>query len=257
MVTEAIVLAGGLGTRLRGAVGELPKPMAPIAGQPFLTYLLRLLELNGVRRAILAVGHRQEAIRRFFGPRYGCIDIRYSPEDEPLGTGGALRLALQQVKDSFAFVLNGDTFLRLDFQQMAAMAQGQPDVQLVVALHRLSDVCRYGAAQIAGGRVQAFLAHGTPGPGLINAGSYLVSRKIFDGYRLPRKFSWERFLEEKVGEIRPLAYECDVPFIDIGIPEAFDQAQTLIPQWTLDLPTHDGAPMDTSGKAVTRPSGAD
>ncbi|HYL36147.1 MAG TPA: nucleotidyltransferase family protein [Bryobacteraceae bacterium] len=256
-MTEAIVLAGGLGTRLGGVLGELPKPMAPIAGQPFLTYLLRFLELHGIRRAILAVGHQQEVIRRFFGPRFGRIEIRYSLEDEPLGTGGALLQALQQVEDSFAFVFNGDTFLRLDCRQMAAVAKRQPDVQLVVALRRVSDACRYGTVLVAGGRIQAFCAHGTPGPGLINAGSYLVSRNIFDGYRLPRKFSWERFLEERVAEIRPLAYECDVPFIDIGIPEALDQAQTLIPQWTLDLPTHDGAPTDPSGKVVTSSSGVD
>lgn len=236
MVTEAIVLAGGLGTRLRGVLGDVPKPMASIAGQPFLTYLLRFLEFNGIRRVILAVGYQHQVVRRFFGAQYGNLEICYSVEEQPLGTGGALLQALQQVQDSFAFVLNGDTFLRLDYPDMERAFRRQSDAQLSVALRRISDAGRYGAALVTGGRIQAFRTEGAPGAGLINAGTYLVCRNIFDRYRLPQKFSFEReFLQERIAEIQTVAYECDVPFIDIGVPEAFEQAQALVPQWTREI----------------------
>jgi D-glycero-alpha-D-manno-heptose 1-phosphate guanylyltransferase len=231
VVTEAIVLAGGLGTRLRSVVSDIPKAMAPIAGQPFLAYLLQYLEAQGVARVVLAVGYRSEAIRGFFGSRYQGLKLVYSVEDEPLGTGGGLQRALPYVDGTFAFVLNGDTFLRLNYQAMAAMHEPQ-DTQLVVALRQVPDAARYGAAVVVRGRIEGFTARGAEGPGLINAGCYLVARDIFERYPMPSKFSWEAdFLEARSAEVRPLAFECDAPFIDIGIPEAFAEAQTLIPHW--------------------------
>lgn len=246
MVTEAIVLAGGLGTRLRSVAPDVPKAMAPIRGQPFLAYLLQYLEAQGIARVILAVGYRSQAIRDFFGARYHFFGARYrglklvySVEDEPLGTGGALLQALPGVDGAFAFVLNGDTFLRLNYPAMAAKLEQTPDIleqapdmDLVVALRHVADARRYGAAVVVGGRIQGFMAQGTEGPGLINAGCYLVARDIFQRHPMPRKFSWEGdFLEARASEIRPIAFECDAPFIDIGIPEALEEAQTLIPEW--------------------------
>ena len=235
MVTEAIVLAGGLGTRLRSVVSELPKAMAPIAGQPFLAYLLQFLEAQGIARVVLAVGYRHEAIRGFFGPRYQGLQLLYSVEGEPLGTGGALLQALPHIDGSYSFVLNGDTFLRLNYLAMARRLDQQEiprDTPLVVALRQVPDAARYGAAVVVRGRIQGFTARGTEGPGLINAGCYLVARDIFQRYPMPSKFSWEaNFLEARASEIRPIAFECDAPFIDIGIPEALQQAQTLIPEW--------------------------
>jgi len=235
MVTEAIVLAGGLGTRLRSAVNDLPKPMAPIAGQPFLAYLLRYLERSGIRRLVLAVGYRHEAIQDFFGSAYGKLQLDYSVEEELLGTGGGLRQALQYVQDTYAFVVNGDTFLRLDYAAMAAMLDRNNGPELVVALRCVGDASRYGRALVSDGSIQGFTAGGTTGPGLINAGCYLVHRTIFDRHPMPLKFSFERdFLEARVASVRPVAFPCDAPFIDIGIPEAFQEAQTLIPAWVKD-----------------------
>jgi D-glycero-alpha-D-manno-heptose 1-phosphate guanylyltransferase len=214
VVREAIVLAGGLGTRLRSVVSDLPKAMAPIAGQPFLAYLLQFLESQGIARVVLAVGYRNESIRGSFGARYQGLELVYSVEEEPLGTGGALLRALPHIDGAYSFVLNGDTFLRLNYQAMAAKLD------------------RYGAAVVARGRIEGFTARGTRGPGLINAGCYLVARDIFERYPMPSKFSWEAdFLETRAREILPMAFECDVPFIDIGIPEALQEAQTLIPGW--------------------------
>jgi D-glycero-alpha-D-manno-heptose 1-phosphate guanylyltransferase len=232
VVTEAIILAGGLGTRLRSVVSDLPKAMAPIAGQPFLTYLLQFLEANGVRRVVLAVGYRSEPIRDFFGYKYGDLEIVYSVEEEPLGTGGALQQALPHIEGRLAFVLNGDTFLRLDYKAMASVLELQPEAPLVVALRPVADASRYGAAVVSGGRIRGFSARGLPGPGLINGGCYLVTQDIFRRYPMPPKFSWEEdFLQARASEVLPIAFQCDVPFIDIGIPEALEEAQTLIPAW--------------------------
>ena len=244
MVTEAIILAGGLGTRLRSVAPDVPKAMAPIAGQPFLAYLLQFLETQGITRVILAVGYRNEAIRDFFGDRYHFLGARYqglklvySVEDEPLGTGGALLKALPSADGAFAFVLNGDTFLRLNYPAMAAKLEPEtleqaPDADLVMALRHVGDARRYDTAVVVRGRIQGFMARGTEGPGLINAGCYLVARDIFERYPMPPKFSWEGdFLGARTSEIRPIAFECDAPFIDIGIPEALEEAQTLIPEW--------------------------
>jgi len=232
VVTEAIILAGGLGTRLRSVVPDLPKAMVPVCGQPFLTYLLRYLEENGVRRVVLAVGYRHEAIQDFFGSTYGALRLEYSVEQEPLGTGGGLLQAMPYVEGPFTFVINGDTFLRLDYQAMALRLESDEDIELVVALRSVADASRYGRAVVAAGRIQGFTASGTPGSGLINAGCYLVSRDIFERYPMPSKFSWEHdFLEARTAEVRPLAFPCDAPFIDIGVPEALEQAQTLIPAW--------------------------
>jgi len=231
-VTEAIVLAGGLGTRLRSVVSDVPKAMAPIAGQPFLGYLLQFLKAQGIARVVLAVGYRNEIIRGAFGSRYQGVDLAYSVEDEPLGTGGALQQALPAIDGKFAFVLNGDTFLRLNYSAMTQALEISQDAALVVALRQVSDVSRYGAALVADGRIQGFAARGSQGPGLINAGCYLVARDLFQRYPMPPKFSWEAdFLEARASEVRPIAFECDAPFIDIGIPEAFEEAQTLVPEW--------------------------
>ncbi len=232
MATEAIILAGGLGTRLREALPDLPKVMAPVAGRPFLAYLLQFLEVSGVGRVVLAVGYRHDAIRSFFGTHYGGIELEYSVEKEPLGTGGALRQALPRVRNKFAFVLNGDTFLRIGYRDFSAALEREPDARLAVALRRVADASRYGEVVVADGRIRGFKTRGDARSGLINAGCYLVAREIFERYPMAPKFSWESdFLEARVAELQPLAFECDAPFIDIGIPKALAEAQTLVPEW--------------------------
>ena len=232
MVTEAVVLAGGLGTRLRDALPDLPKSMASVAGRPFLAYLLEFLRAGGIRRAVLAVGYKREAIQTNFGSRYAGLELDYSIEEAPLGTGGALQQALRQVQDEFCFVLNGDTFLRIDYRRFALVLDTHPQPRLSVALRRVEDAGRYGEVLVADGRIQGFKTRGIPGPGLINAGCYLVARNIFERCPMPAKFSWESdFLEPRAGELQPVAFECDAPFIDIGVPEALAEAQILMPKW--------------------------
>jgi len=224
---EAIVLAGGLGTRLRSVVADLPKAMAPVNGRPFLAYLLDRLITAGFDTAILAVGHMSDKIREHFGDRYRSLPLRYSVEPEPLGTGGAIKLAMTHADSSTGFVVNGDTYLELDYGAMLADHQRASSC-LTIAVHTVSEAGRYGALDIDAGHIRGFLEKGRLGPGSINAGVYLLSPKLLDRYPLPPAFSFETdLLMPHVKEIAPLAFQTRGIFIDIGVPEDYARAQTL------------------------------
>ena len=224
---QAIVLAGGLGTRLRSVVADLPKPMAPVAGRPFLAWILDRLAQAGFDRAVLAVGYRHEVIEQHFGQTYRGVALHYSVEAQPLGTGGALRLAADYVGRWPVFVLNGDTFLDLDYRAMLA-AHVKGGKQMSMAVCRVPDAGRYGALDLLGGHVRGFLEKGRAGPGFINAGTYLLSQAVLE--RIPRgePFSFEQqLLVPEVGVIRPAAFATAGLFIDIGVPEDYARAQQL------------------------------
>jgi D-glycero-alpha-D-manno-heptose 1-phosphate guanylyltransferase len=226
---EAIVLAGGLGTRLRSRVADRPKPMAEVAGKPFLAWLLDYLALQGVTDVILSIGYRGEVIADYFGERHGPLAVRYAVEDEPLGTGGAIRHALAESRRDPVWVVNGDTMLCLDYRAMAARPRGA-GAAMTMALRRVPDAARYGAVGLSGDRVSGFAATGKSGPGLINSGVYLLSQDLFLGHDLPTKFSFERdFLPLAVRRGLVAAFVTDAWFIDIGIPEDYDRAQSEIP----------------------------
>ena len=231
---QAIVLAGGLGTRLRGVVPDLPKPMAPVAGRPFLAWILSQLVAAGFERAVLAVGYRHEDIRDYFGHAFDSLALHYAVEDRPLGTGGALRLAAKELTSLPAFVLNGDTYLELDYRFMLDAHTEQAE-QLSVAVCSVSDVARYGAIQLEDGHIRGFLEKGQTGPGFINAGTYLLSSAILKRIPLGEPFSFEQqLLVPLIGEIRPAAFRATGLFIDIGVPEDYARAQRLFPasrQW--------------------------
>jgi D-glycero-alpha-D-manno-heptose 1-phosphate guanylyltransferase len=225
---EAVVLAGGLGTRLRSVVSDLPKPMAPVNDRPFLAYVLDGLSEADFESAILAVGYRGTVIREHFGREHRGLRLRYSVEDEPLGTGGGLHVALAQAFDSNVFVVNGDTYLQVDYRAMRE-AHHRAGTSLSVAVHEMADVSRYGALAVEDRRIRAFFEKGRSGPGLINAGVYLLSRNLLDRYRLPRVFSFEAdLLVPHVAELAPLAFETDGVFVDIGVPEDYARARDLL-----------------------------
>src|SRR6185437_736988 len=222
---EAIILAGGLGTRLRPRVADRPKPMADISGKPFLAWLLDYLAGQGVTRAILAIGYRGEVIEGYFGARYAGLALRYVVEEAPLGTGGAIRLALAESREDPVWVVNGDTMLCLDYRAMGDAHQRRGEA-MTMALRRVADAGRYGAVELSGDRVTGFAARGAAGPGLINSGVYLVSPRLFYGHDLPRIFSFERdFLPVAAGAGRVAGFVTDGWFIDIGMPEDYDRAQ--------------------------------
>lgn len=224
---EAIILAGGKGTRLKAVVNNVPKPMAPIQGRPFLEVLLANLASNGVRRAILSVGYMADVIVQHFGDEFGGIELTYANEEEPLGTGGAIAMALRKCRGDHAFVLNGDTFLDFDLRQVERV--WQRNRRPVIVLRSVLDTSRYGRVGVEGGKVVQFQEKGLSGEGLVNAGCYLVPTNLFDNGELPATFSFESdFLVDAIRDGDFAAFIGDGLFIDIGIPEDFTRAQSLL-----------------------------
>jgi D-glycero-alpha-D-manno-heptose 1-phosphate guanylyltransferase len=224
---EAIVLAGGLGTRLRGVVDDVPKPMAPVQGRPFLAFVLDQLVAAGFKTAIFALGYRHEAIRSYFGADYRGLALRYSVEREPLGTGGAIRLACEQADARNVFVLNGDTYLELEFRAMLD-AHARAKAELTIAICHVPDVARYGALEVDAGIVQGFLEKGRSGPGWINAGTYVLGPDLRARLRPQGAFSFEHdLLAPEVRSIQPLAFPASGLFIDIGVPKDYTRAQQI------------------------------
>lgn len=222
---EAIILAGGFGTRLQSALPDLAKPMAPIGGRPFLELLLASLAGQSIDRVILSVGHRHEQIVSHFGDSYGPIQLEYAIEAEPLGTGGAIRYALSMVDSNPVFILNGDTFLRLDYAAMYARHQAA-SAMLSVAVTRLDDTSRYGSVVLQDDRITAFREKASGGRGLINAGVYCADQRLFEGRVLAEAFSFETaFLHPFVQELKPLAFVSEGYFIDIGVLQDLERAR--------------------------------
>ena len=227
---KAIILAGGAGTRLRSLVPDLPKPMAPIAGRPFLEYLIERLVQGGVTDLILSVGHRAKAISDHFGASWGGAAISYAVETEPLGTGGAVAFALQGVHDKSVLVLNGDTYLGIDFADLVAWGDSQPALMAGMVLRAVDDVARYGAVLCEDGMVRGFVEKSQVGPGLINVGVYLLNPAIMSRFGLSGCFSLESdLLQPHAAALHISAYVTDGFFIDIGVPADYLRAQIAIP----------------------------
>ncbi|MFP5203832.1 MAG: nucleotidyltransferase family protein [Acidobacteriota bacterium] len=225
---EAIILAGGLGTRLAPRVSGLPKAMAPVAGRPFLEILLRQLDRCGCTRAILAVGYLHAAIEDHFGAAFGGLRLDYSVEGAPLGTGGAIRNALVLAREEAALVLNGDTYLDADYAAMLRMhrAEGRP---MTIAIVHQPDIARYGGVLVRERRIAGFEEKGRSGPGWINAGAYVLSREFPWPAEHADKFSIEKdVLAPGVGRLQPTAFPVEGFFLDIGVPEDYDRAQTAL-----------------------------
>lgn len=223
---EAIVLAGGLGTRLQGRLDGVPKPMAPIADRPFLEILLNQLQRAGCARVILSVGHLYTVIENHVGGAFRGMRVDYSIESSPLGTGGAIRAALEKTTENSVLVLNGDTFLDADYAAMLCLHETQRAPLTMAVTHR-ADVARYGGVIVADGRIVGFEEKGRSGAGWINAGAYGIDRDLQWPQQLPEKFSFETdFLAKHIGHLAPAAYEVTGFFLDIGIPEDLDRAQT-------------------------------
>lgn len=241
-VYEAVVLAGGFGTRLAHIVPDVCKPMAPVSGRPFLRYVLDTLSAAKFERIVIADGYRREQIESYFGGSYRGMEIIYSPENEPLGTGGAARRALQHCEGDAAFVLNGDTWLDCDFAAMERALAG--DTEVVLAVKRMRGFDRYGTVEVdRGGLVSTFNEKRPCEDGLINAGVYLVQAAALAN--MPESFSLEKeWLEPLAGTGGIYAVECDGDFIDIGVPEDYEYAQSMLAPfshgWRLAIFDRDG-----------------
>lgn len=227
---QALILAGGFGTRLRSVLDPaIPKPMATISGRPFLGYLLAQLRRDGFLDVVLLTGHRAEVVETYFGTGDGWdLTVRYSPEPEPLGTGGALRHALPLLAGERFLVMNGDSFLGTDLNQLtaahdrAAAAAGD-GVLATLALARLADGSRFGSVDVApDGSLTGFREKAQPAaPGLINAGIYVLERRLIEAIPLGRAVSLEREVFPTLLDGRLRGVELEGPFVDIGVPESY------------------------------------
>jgi D-glycero-alpha-D-manno-heptose 1-phosphate guanylyltransferase len=227
---EAVVLAGGLGTRLRSVVNDIPKCMAPVSRhpracpgeKPFLSYILEWLSSYEITRVVLSVGYLKECIMDWASTQDFPFQIDYAVENEPLGTGGGIKLALSKCRERKVIVVNGDTFFPVDLDAIPF------DAPVTVALKPMKDFDRYGAVELSAGQVLAFHEKAPCKEGLINGGVYAVNG--LDLSYLPEKFSFEKdVLEPLAAKGMVGGWVSDTYFIDIGIPDDYSRAQTELP----------------------------
>lgn len=226
MIKEAIVLCGGKGTRLRSVVSDVPKPMADINGRPFLAYLLDDLAEQGIETTILAVGYKREVIIDYFGDSYKGMNLKYSVEEEALGTGGGIKLACNHVEGEEVLAINGDTFFQVDLEKLSDFFN-ESSAALVMALKSMRDFDRYGTVRIGeDGRIMGFEEKQYQVEGLINGGVYLFRKSLLLETDLPLKFSFETdVLEKKYDNEAFYGLGYDTYFIDIGIPEDYERSK--------------------------------
>lgn len=218
---EAIILAGGFGTRLQSVVKDVPKPMAPINDKPFLEYVVRYLITNGVNHIILAVGYKKDSIINYFKDKYWGVPIDYSVEDTPLFTGGAVKKALSKCCESSVFIVNGDTYFSVNLKEMYDN-HIKNNADLTIAVKQMNNFDRYGTIEIEDNKkIRCFKEKRYCKTGLINGGIYCLKSKILsqitDGV-----FSFEKdYMEKFYQKDKMYAYISNGYFIDIGVPEDY------------------------------------
>lgn len=230
---EAIILAGGFGTRIKEAIGDdIPKPMAPVCEKPFLNYLLNFLTHHGVKHIVISTGHLADKITDYYGSlgstaTWGGAKLSFSHESTPLGTGGAIRLAMQQCKQKKVLVLNGDSFFDFDLPHLTAMHRVYKSNQ-TLALREVDDASRYGRVVEDSNIIKEFQEKSTtPQEGYINAGIYIFTKEVFlKETPADAPFSLEKdFFSKAIQEGKMHGFEYDGYFIDIGIPADYNKAQ--------------------------------
>jgi len=226
MITEAIVLAGGLGTRLKAVVTDLPKCLAPVAGRPFLAYLLDHAKKQGIEKFIFALGYKTEQIETFvrkYLPE-GTYDL--SIEKKPLGTGGAIYKACKQSSSANIIVLNADTYYGISYPQLAGMHE-QRKAACTLALKPMKEFERYGAVDMdEENTIRGFREKKYQSSGLVNGGVYALRVESFIQKSFPETFSFEKdYLEPECLKGNILGLVSDAYFIDIGVPEDYQRAQ--------------------------------
>lgn len=225
MIKEAIILAGGLGTRLRSVVADVPKCMAPVKGVPFISYIIAYLQKQGVSRFVFSLGYKSEVVIDYVNTHFASIEKEYVIEDEPLGTGGAIKAACQKAVNENVLVFNGDTFFDIDLKKLSAF-HTKHNAACSLALKPMTNFSRYGAVDIdANNSITAFHEKQFCESGMINGGIYALQTKTVIEASFPDKFSFEKdYLEKNTGTGKLFAMPFDNYFIDIGIPEDYERA---------------------------------
>lgn len=237
----AIVLAGGLGTRLRSAVPDVPKVLAPVHGRPWLYWLLCALAQRQFAQVVLAIGYRGDDVRRAIGTRIvsggQTLEVLYSTEDTPLGTGGALAQAQTLLPGVPVFALNGDTWIDLDWDAMLKQ-HVRAQTSLSIAAREVPDRSRFGAITTRDGYIESFGEKAQAGPGLVNAGVYLLAPDLFARCPPPGvSFSLESdYIGARLDTLRPAAFVTSAAFLDMGIPSDYERAPDFVLQALARLP---------------------
>ena len=222
-VTEAIILAGGKGTRLRSVISDAPKPMARIQGRPFLEILIDIFYAQGITHFVLSVGYMADTIVDHFKEKYPNLDVSFSMEDEPLGTGGAIRRAFEKVKGEFALVLNGDSLFDVQLEELEPYSA--VDLPIIFGRH-VDDVTRYGCFVYEGSKIHRYQEKEGYGPGYINGGVYVLGKDTLHSFPANHKFSIESDYFSKFSEKNTATIIFSGGyFIDIGLPESYQKAQ--------------------------------
>lgn len=228
----ALVLCGGLGTRLRSVVSDVPKALARIGGEPFIGYLIRYLVRHGVRDIVLCTGFGAEQLAAYCGDgsRWGA-HIRHSVEPSPLGTGGALKNAVHLAASDPVLVVNGDSFVNADVAKLRSYHL-EKAAHLTIVVTEVADQSRYGGVRVArNGAVEGFNEKDSTGPGWINAGMYLMDRAIIESIPSGRMVSLERDVLPRYIGNGGFAMEVAGTFIDIGTPESYAAAETVLAEF--------------------------
>ena len=223
---EVIILAGGLGTRLKDVIGNYPKCMAPVNGKPFLAYLFDYVNQQGATRVILSLGYKHKVVIDWLEEQDLYFELDYVVESEPLGTGGGILAAREVAETDDVAVLNGDTMFKVNLREQYRFHKSK-SAEATLALKKMHKFDRYGVVNTnTEGVITSFEEKRFKEEGLINGGAYFLSREAFIGRKLPEKFSFEKdYLERYVKEKGFYGYVSDDYFIDIGIPVDYDAAQ--------------------------------
>ena len=230
------MLAGGFGTRLRTVLKDVPKILAPVRGVAFVHYILHWLESQGIGRVIACTGYLAERVEAELQRYRGPMSIVTLREQTPLGTGGAIYRGLREIRGASVFALNGDTYFPADLGQFQTAAR-HLDAPLAVALRRVEDTSRYGAVEVREGRITGFNEKGRQGPGLLNAGLYLLPAGLWHDVPRPEVFSWELdFLQPLAPALGAAGVVLEAPFLDIGTPESYARAESILPDLGADAP---------------------
>jgi D-glycero-alpha-D-manno-heptose 1-phosphate guanylyltransferase len=227
MIKEAIILAGGLGTRLKSAVPDLPKCMAPVNGRPFLDYVIETLSNAGIEHFIFSLGYMHEYIEAHLTAAHKHLNYDINLEDEPLGTGGAIHASLKFLKSPQVIITNGDTLFKINLQSFSDFHISQQSI-CSLGLKPMRHFDRYGVVKLnKDHQIASFKEKQPYQEGLINGGVYALDAKEFLQLSFPEKFSFEKdFLERYYQSHKMSGMISDAYFIDIGIPEDYARAST-------------------------------
>lgn len=226
MLTTAIILAGGFGTRLQSVVKDLPKPMAPVNGKPFLEFILNYCSSSGIKNCILSVGYKSDSIQKHFGNKFLNLDLKYCVEETALGTGGGIKAAMKLTEANEVLILNGDTFFNVPVAEMYSLHK-KNNSDLSIALKPMKNFDRYGIVNIdSNATVTGFEEKDFRAAGNINGGIYIANKYLMEHFPSAKKFSFEKdFLEMKTHDLNIKGFVFNEYFIDIGIPEDYQRAQ--------------------------------